>query len=338
MSPIETSASFSAFGSTATVVVADPAGLQHACDAVAQTVDEFDLACSRFREDSELTALNRAGGAPTRVSPLLLDALSAALRAARLTDGDVDPALGDALVALGYDRDFELLDQDPGDGELTAGDHPGAAVRRPRVAFASVAGWQTIRIDRAAATVAMGRGVTLDLGATAKALAADRAAAQAARAAACGVLVSLGGDIALHGAAPSEGWRVRVTDDHRSSVAAPGQWITLRTGGLATSSTTVRRWRAGSGSVHHLLDPASRRPAQAVWRTVSVAAGTCLDANIATTAAIVRGERAVEWLESLALPSRLVSADGTSLHLAGWPQVGDDLRCYRGAAGVRMPA
>jgi thiamine biosynthesis lipoprotein len=347
MSATETSASFPAFGSTATVVVTDPTGLGPACDAVAQTVDEFDLACSRFRDDSELIALNRAGGAPTRVSPLLIDALGAALRAARLTDGDVDPALGDALVALGYDRDFELLEKDGGDSDpapvnderrAADVDHGGAAVRLPRVAFASVAGWQTIRIDHASATVSIGRGVTLDLGATAKALAADRAAARAAGAAGCGVLVSLGGDIALHGAAPPDGWRVRVTDDHRSSLAAPGQWITLRSGGLATSSTTVRRWRTGAGAAHHLLDPVSGRSAQAVWRTVSVAAATCLDANIATTAAIVRGERAVEWLRSLALPSRLVSADGASLHLADWPKAGDDLRCYRGAAGAGVPA
>jgi thiamine biosynthesis lipoprotein len=383
MSATNISASFPAFGSTATVVVTDPAGLQDACDAVAQTVDDFDLACSRFREDSELMALNRANGAVTRVGPVLLDALSAAVRAARLTDGDVDPALGDALIALGYDRDFELLDhdrdggrgfelldqdrddgrgfelphqdrddgrefglphqdrddgrefglvhEDRDDGEPASRDRPGAAVRRPgarrhapRVAFASVAGWRTIRIDRAAATVSMGRGITLDLGATAKALAADRAAAQAARVAGCGVLVSLGGDIALHGAAPLDGWRVRVTDDHRADLTAPGQWITLRTGGLATSSTTVRRWRQGAASVHHLLDPASGRPAPAYWRTVSVAAATCLDANIATTAAIVRGARAVQWLQSLALPSRLV--------------IGDDLRCYRAADGARVSA
>jgi thiamine biosynthesis lipoprotein len=350
MNPIDTSASFPAFGSTATVVVTDAIGLQPACAAVAQTVDEFDLACSRFRPDSELMALNRAVGAATHVSPLLLDALGAALRAARLTDGDVDPALGDALVALGYDRDFGLLDPDDGDDLLGAagraetgdragpGDRAGATVSRLRVAFASVAGWRTIRIDRAAGTVSMGAGVTLDLGATAKALAADRAADRAARTAGCGVLVSLGGDIALGGEAPPSGWRVRVTDDHRAGLEAPGQWITLRSGGLATSSTTVRRWRTEAGSAHHLLDPSDGRPARAVWRTVSVAAATCLDANIATTAAIVRGQRAVSWLESLALPSRLVSADGDSLHLAGWPEVGDDLRCHRHAPGEVAPA
>jgi thiamine biosynthesis lipoprotein len=139
------------------------------------------------------------------------------------------------------------------------------------------------------------------------------------------VLVALGGDISIAGAAPEEGWRVRVTDDHRSEPSAPGQWITLRSGGLATSSTTVRRWVTSSGSAHHLVDPSTGDSANGPWRTVTVSAATCLDANIASTAAIVRGERAVGWLESLGLPARLVGADGSVRHLAGWPADGDDL-------------
>jgi thiamine biosynthesis lipoprotein len=142
------------------------------------------------------------------------------------------------------------------------------------------------------------------------------------------VLVGLGGDIALAGPAPEGGWRVRVTDDHRGGVDAPGQWIRLRSGGLATSSTTVRRWRAGDELVHHLLNPATGRPVTDTWRTASVAAGSCLDANIASTAAIVRGERATRWLESLGLPSRLVTPSGATVHLAGWPADGDDLPTY----------
>jgi thiamine biosynthesis lipoprotein len=193
------------------------------------------------------------------------------------------------------------------------------------VAFAAVPGWRTIRVDARAGTVGLGAGVALDLGATAKALASDRAAAAAHGAAGCGVLVSLGGDIATAGPAPSGGWRVRVTDDHRAGVEAPGQWITIQSGGLATSSTTARRWRSGGESVHHLLDPATGRPARGGWRTVSVAADTCLDANIASTAAIVRGERAASWLGGLALPARLVGDDGRALHIAGWPEAGDDL-------------
>jgi FAD:protein FMN transferase len=300
---------FEALGSTAVVAVTDPARLQLARAAVTRTVEQFDRACSRFREDSELEALNAAaGGAAVAVGPVLLEAVEAALRAARLTDGDVDPTIGGALIALGYDRDFGA----------------GVSVLAP-VRVASVPGWRTVRLDHEAGTVRAARGVKLDLGATAKALAADHAAAAAHEAAACGVLVSLGGDIAIAGEAPAEGWRVRVTDDHRSEVSAPGQWIMLRSGGLATSSTTTRRWQTPSGVAHHLVDPSTGRSVESVWRTVSVAAASCLDANIASTAAIVRGQRAVRWLESMALPSRLVGVDGGARHLAGWPSDADDL-------------
>jgi thiamine biosynthesis lipoprotein len=119
---------------------------------------------------------------------------------------------------------------------------------------------------------------------------------------------------------------VRVTDDHRAGVDAPGQWISLRSGGLATSSTVVRRWRTGSGDAHHLINPSTGRSVESVWRTVSVAAASCLDANIASTAAVVRGARALGWLQSLGLPSRLVNVDGTVRHLAGWPSDAEDLR------------
>jgi thiamine biosynthesis lipoprotein len=178
-----------------------------------------------------------------------------------------------------------------------------------------------VRLDHAARTIRLAHGVRLDLGATAKALAADRAAVLAAQRTQVGALVSLSGDIAVAGPAPLDGWRIRVTDDHRSEPSAPGQWITIESGGLATSSTTVRTWGDGA---HHIVDPRTGVPARIVWRTVSVAAASCLDANIAATAAIVRGERAVAWLHSLGLPARLVDADGRALHVAGWPSDGDD--------------
>jgi thiamine biosynthesis lipoprotein len=303
---------FGALGSTAVVAVSDAAALGTARAAVEQAVAEIDRACSRFRDDSELMAINAAAGRAIRVSPLMLECLHAALRAAELTDGDVDPTVGKALIALGYDRDFELI----GDG---------APPQAPRVRIGPIPGWRTMQVDPKARTVRVPRGVKLDLGATAKALAADRAAANASEAAGCGVLVSLGGDIAMCGEPPAGGWRIRVTDDHRSDVSAPGQTIALRAGGLGTSSTTTRRWRTPSGPAHHLLDPATGRPAAGAWRTVSVCAATCLDANIASTAAIIRDERAVRWLESLGLPSRLVGSDGVARHVAGWPTEGDDL-------------
>jgi thiamine biosynthesis lipoprotein len=300
-----------AFGSIALVAVADPRCLERAAAAVRQTVAEFDHACSRFRHDSELSAVNASAGTAVMVGPILLEAVTAALRAARLTGGDVDPTVGQALIALGYDRDFASI-------------APVAAGRgSPEVA--AVPGWRTVNVDVVQRSVRVTPGVTLDLGATAKALAADRAAEQACVAAGCGVLVSFGGDLATAGPAPAEGWRIRVTDDHRSGVDAPGQWIALDSGGLATSSTVARRWRTRDGTVHHLIDPSTGRSAAGVWRTVSVCAASCLDANIASTAGIIRSERAAGWLEALGLPSRLVSTGGTVRHLAGWPSEGDDL-------------
>src|SRR6476619_1896410 len=105
----ESSVCFPALGSVAYVAVSDATRLHVARDAVERTVEEFDLACSRFRDDSELSALNASTGSPVVVGSLLLDAVSAALRAARLTDGDVDPTVGRSLIALGYDRDFDAV-------------------------------------------------------------------------------------------------------------------------------------------------------------------------------------------------------------------------------------
>ncbi len=302
-------ATFPALGSTALVAVRNASALDAAQARVADIVAEIDLACSRFREDSEIAALRRAHGRPMSVSPLLFDAVAAALRAARLTDGDVDPTLGAALRALGYDRDFTEL-----------------GARGPaRIRVAQIPGWQAVRLDPDTSTITVPVGVELDLGATAKALAADLAAQAAQRVAGGGVLVSLGGDIALAGEPPEGGWRVRVTDDHRSGADAPGQWISLRSGGLATSSTSARRWQTDAGPAHHLLDPATGRPAHGGWRTVSVCAASCLDANIASTASIVRGRAALGWLAAQRLPSRLVSEDGEAVHIAGWPSEGEDL-------------
>jgi thiamine biosynthesis lipoprotein len=302
--------SFGALGSVAVLGATDPERLPVARREVERVVHEFDETCSRFREDSEIEMLNRSAGQAMPASPLLLDAVSAALRAAELTGGSVDPTVGAALIALGYDRDFDELAGRP-------------AARSIKIA--SVPGWRTVKVDPEAGTVRTPRGVRLDLGATAKALAADRAAEAAQQAAGCGVLVSLGGDIAIAGPPPAAGWRIRVTDDHRSGVSAPGQWISLRAGGLATSSTTARRWMNAEGPAHHLIDPATGRPATGCWRTVSVTAATCLDANIASTAAIIRGEPALAWLRSLELPSRLVDADGRVRHIVGWPAEGDEL-------------
>jgi len=291
---VNASATWVALGTGATVVVAKREALGAARAAVEAELRAIDAACSRFRADSELSRLNRAAGRPARVSPLLAEAVVAALRAAQLTGGAVDPTVGGAVIAAGYDRDF-------------------ASVRPPahRPPAARVPGWRVVRVD--GQTIRTPAGVTLDLGATAKALAADRAARAAAAAAGCGVLVNLGGDLATAGPAPADGWRVRVTDDHAAGEG--GQVVEVAAGGLATSSAMVRRWATG----HHIVDPATGAPAAAPWRTVSVAAATCVDANIASTAAIVLGAAAPDWLAERALPARLCARDGAVTRVAGWP-------------------
>ena len=292
---------FPLWGGLATVAVADRSELDTAVTQVKRTVEAFDLACSSFREDSELATLNTSAGAPVVVSSLLLTAVHEAVRAAHETAGAVDPTVGLALIAHGFTPELR-------------------SSGRPRIERAP--GYRAVVVDHVASSVHVPRGVCLDLGATAKALAADDAAAAAASEAGCGVLVALCGDIATAGQPPAGGWNVRVTDDHRDGQAA-GQTVTITSGGLATSSTTVRRVR--NGAAHHLIDPATGLPAAGPLRTASVAARSCLEANSASTAAIVLGVRAAAWLERRQLAARLVAADDSVRYVNGWPTQGDDL-------------
>jgi thiamine biosynthesis lipoprotein len=295
---------FPALGTTAALLVADDGALELACRILRTEIDAIDAACSRFRSDSELTRVNASAGRAAPVSERFLEALAVALRAARLTDGLVDPTVGTAMRLLGYDRDFAALERN------------GPPLR---VAVHRVPGWQSIDVDDAAGTVRVPAGVELDFGATAKALCVDRATGAIARATGGGVLVSLGGDLAVGGPGPGAGWSVLVTDDHAAPVDAEGQRVRISSGGLATSGTTVRRWVRGERLLHHVVDPATGLPAVEHWRTVSVTAATCVDANIASTAALVMGEQAPRWLHDRGLPARLVAPDGTVTRVGDWP-------------------
>lgn len=293
------------WSTTARIVVTDPTVADPAEKLIAGQLAEVDEACSRFRDDSELMRVQeiRADG-PVTVSPLLAVLLGAALEAAERTDGDVDPTLADDLAALGYTEDYSVIQARA--GALTV---PVTLSRRVRHSWRDV-----VLTDR---HLHMPAGTRLDLGATAKAWAADRAARAVAAQFGVGVLVSLGGDIATAGPAPANGWQVLVQD----GVNEPAARVGLDSGlaGLATSSTVSRSWRNGTRAVHHILNPASGLPAEPVWRTVSVAAGSCLDANTLSTAAIVRGEDALPWLREHGHPARLVRADGQVLEINGWP-------------------
>jgi thiamine biosynthesis lipoprotein len=297
-----------ALGTTARLVAWPPQNLGRILGAVDAELARLDLEASRFRADSEISAIHRDGAAIHPISEGLAEAIGVALAAARWTGGLVDPTVGGALCSLGYDRDFARID-------------PGRDAAP--VAPAPVPGWQSIRLD--GCLLRLPAGVWLDLGATAKGLGSDRAACTAFMAAGSGgVLVSLGGDIAIAGQTPAGGWPLLVADEHRHASTSgagrsPAQLVRLASGALATSSVTCRQWRRAGQLLHHIVDPRTGLPARGPWRTVSVAAASCAEANAASTAAIIAGDQAEAWLTAEALPGRLVTYDGRVRFTGGWP-------------------
>lgn len=309
--------SWTVWGLTASVTVTDASTMVDAQRVVQEVVSDVDDACSRFRPDSELTLKHAelAVGAP--VSRTLALLVGSALDAARWTNGDVDPTLGKDLDALGYDRDIAQVKLVP------AGTSMAEVQSRPRTP-----GWERVRLE--GQTLLVPEDLRLDLGATAKAVAADRAAEQVAAELGCGVLVSLGGDIATAGSGPDGGWQVLVQDLPED----PWQQVTLQAGhAMATSSTQKRRWTHAGMDVHHILDPRFGLPAEPVWRSVTVAAPSCLLANAFTTAGVVRGFGAVEWFQQCGIAGRFVDRQGRVVATGSWPR--DDHQGTAAMAGGR---
>lgn len=296
-----------ALGTTARVAVWPAESLTVALWAIDRVLEALDHQASRFRSDSEISGLNRSHGEHFYLSGGLADAIAVALAAARWTDGLVDPTVGGALVALGYDRDFAVIEQNGDPSWLPATPAPG---------------WTSVRLE--GRLCHRPRGVVLDLGATAKALGADRAAAAAFAHAgrSGGVLVSLGGDIATAGECPTDGWPVLVVEDPDSNQGMPTPHVVRLGGGaLATSSVACRSWRRGGRELHHIIDPRTGLPSAGPWRTATVAAPTCAEANAASTAVIVGGAE-VDWLSSVGLPARLIGHDGSVCLVGSWPEDG----------------
>jgi FAD:protein FMN transferase len=286
----------------AELVVTDPASLFAAVDVLREAIARTDRLANRFHPGSEISRVNGAAGRPVNVSDAFLQLLAEAFRVARATGGAVDPTVGGALSRLGYDRDIEEV--------------PGAAPRR-LPAPARVPGWHSVSVDEVAGTVELPPGAALDLGATAKARTADVVAAEVVERCGCGVAVSLGGDVAVAGPVPPGGFPVGIGD--RWDTARSGPVVGIHGGGIATSGTASRRWRVGSDEVHHVLDPSTGLPAVTPWRTVTVTAASCVDANAAATAALVKGHAAIAWLEALGFDARLTATDGAVAYTGEWP-------------------
>jgi FAD:protein FMN transferase len=307
--PRFTPRSFRAIGTTATVVVLDPSRANRAEILLRAEIDAIDRACSRFRPDSELEYVHTHSGRAVVVSPLLFEALEVALAVAERTHGAVDPTVGNAMSALGYDRDFDQV-----------GDQ---ALLLPQ-ALGPVVGYSHIHLERRTRTVRIPRGVRLDLGSSAKALVADRSAARIAERLSGGVLVSIGGDVAVAGAAPLGGWPIGIAVDSSTEAEDVDQVVAIGHGGLASSSTQVRTWQRGDQLLHHIVDPSTGSCAASYWKLVSATGASCVDANALSTAAVVWGDQALDHLRSFGQALRLVRYDGRVFTLGGWPE--DDER------------
>jgi thiamine biosynthesis lipoprotein len=296
-------AEWSVWTTTARLVVTEESALAEATAVVFEQLAKVDAAANRVLAGSEVSRLARGTGTPAAVSPLLAELIGVALAAAAATGGAVDPTLGGPLLDLGCP---DLAAAEP-TGPTAGPDRPQPSVRRRT-------SWRDVRLD--GRMVTLPAGTLLDLGATAKAHAADRCAVAVADRFGCGALVSLGGDLRAAGPPPDGGWQVLVQDgpdEPASQVRLAGA------AAVATSSTLHRTWRQGGTVRHHVLDPATCRPAAPVWRTASVAADTCVRANTWSTAALVRGHAAERDLRRAGVAARLVAADGAVVRLGGWP-------------------
>ena len=258
--------------------------------ALARVREEFDRlerVFSRFRRDSELSRLNAAGAIDA--SDDMLAVVKLALAARERTHGRFDPTLHDALVAAGYDRTFADLDCD-------AAGRPAPDPLAPREVV--------VRGRR----VELAPGVRIDLGGIVKGYAADRCAERLAPLGPC--LVNAGGDLAVSAARSDGPWPVGV-DLPRGELT-----LGLASGGLATSGRDRRRWRRAGEERHHLIDPATCRPAAGGPLTVTVAAASATEAEVAAKAIFLAGPHAMREAERLDTPAVIVGDDG-SAQLAG---------------------
>lgn len=305
MTGVRTHRLLEAFGSYLFVAVRRASALGPATRLAVAVVADVDATCSRFRDDSDLSIANTAAGRWVDVDPLLVAAVDVACRAAEETAGLVNPLLGRTLVQLGYDRDFARLTAP------VATVHPGDPVATEAP---PVDAWRRIRTHPDGA-IRVPAGTALDLGSTGKAWAADLMATAIEAELGEPALVSVGGDVRI--AAPDgEPWEIAVSERHGGAVR---QRVWFADGGLATSSTRVRRWSHRGAVRHHLLDPRTGGPADEVWRTVTATGPTCVAANTAATAAVVLGGEAPGWLAARGVAARLQPTRGHMVTTGAWP-------------------
>ncbi len=292
---------FQAMGCTFTVVVdSDSPTATAALRWARKRFTRLEDKLSRFRPHSDLNALNRrAGQGSTRIGHTLWQALQHAIRLAELSNGLVTPTVGAALIAAGYDRDFQSL-------------QPSESTDARIPTHSPVPDWRQIVCDARRRKVALPANMQLDLGGSAKGWAAAHLAQQLGRR--FPTLVDAGGDIAISGprrnGAP---WPVAVADPRASDEDL--ELLMVRRGGIATSGVDYRRWQRHGSWQHHLIDPRTGAPAETNLLAVTVIAPTLALAELAAKVVLLVGEEeGLRWLAARpALAALLVNQSGAVL-------------------------
>jgi thiamine biosynthesis lipoprotein len=253
------------------VVAADDRHARHAALSARDRLHELEARWSRFLPDSEVSRLNAASGAPVVVSSDTLALVERAVEGWRRTQGSFDPTVLDALVAQGYDRDFDAID------------HAAPAPDDPRPA----PGCAGITVDRIVGAVRLPRGVHFDPGGIGKGLAADLVAAEVMGHDIDGVCVNLGGDLRVEGQSPDgHGW---IVDLEHPLTGRSMTHVRLRTGAVASTWRTRRVWGPPPARRHHLIDPRTGAPALSGLAGTTVLAGRAWWAEVLAKAAFLDG-------------------------------------------------
>jgi thiamine biosynthesis lipoprotein len=284
---------FRAMGSDVHVLVNGPAAL---LQVARDRVEELERRWSRFRADSEISRLNALAGSPMAVSPETLGLVGRALEGARVTGGRYDPTVLGDLLRAGYDRTFEEVGAAGGGSPLGRG-------------------WSRVVVDAAGSSVTLPAGVGLDPGGIGKGYAADLVVSELRAAGATGVCVNLGGDLRAEGRAPGgASWVVGIGHPLRPGRAAT---VVLRHGAVATSSRVRRAWGPAGDRRHHLIDPATGRPADTGLAAVTVLAARGWQAEVLAKAAFLGGLDRGRALLAAAGADGLLVDDHGALHPSG---------------------
>lgn len=280
--------------------VADPAQaqpvseLQAIARAAFAAVHEVERSCSRFDGASELSQLCQRPGEATAVSPLLLELVALALAFAEASDGAFDPTVGDAVMRLGFDREWRTR-------------QPVA----PRREGSAPASWRDVHVDRATGTIRLAQPMLLDLGAIAKGFAVDLMLASLPER--CAVSIHAGGDVRCRGPHPDgRAWRVGIRDP-----LAPDRFVAVAQVDEGAVCTSGRYERVSDHGAHHLVDPKTRRPVSGL-ASVTVVAPTAVVADGMATAAFVLGPaRGADWLAAQGVDALLIDDEAQRTTVAG---------------------